>query len=104
MAIQTGSTYLRQYDRYHYNSDAKPELFGQRELAESVLFCRFLHRTTTGNSDTATKTGNSYTSMLDYTAPLCAATARVELVQTLQTSQVKTLDLIPKRSKNIYES
>ena len=41
---------------------------------------------------------------LRYTAPLCAATVRVELVQTLQLSQMKTLDLIPKRPKNIEES
>ena len=39
---------------------------------------------------------------LHYTAPLCAATVRVELVQTLQLSQMKTLDLIPKRPKNIH--
>ena len=41
---------------------------------------------------------------LHYTAPLCAATVRVELVQTLQLSQMKTLDLIPKRPKNIHKS
>ena len=38
---------------------------------------------------------------LEYTAPLCAATVRVEHVQTLQMSQVKTFNLISKHAKTI---
>jgi len=38
---------------------------------------------------------------LDYTALLCAATVRVEHLQTLQMSQVKTFNLIPKHAKNV---
>jgi len=36
VTIQTG-LYLRQYDSYHYNnSDGKPAVFDEGELAESV--------------------------------------------------------------------
>jgi len=31
--------YLRQYDRYHYNSDGKPGVLDYGELAESVNKC-----------------------------------------------------------------
>ena len=52
--------YVRQYGRYHYNSVGKPGVFDEVKLAESVNKWRW-HRTTTGNSNMATNTGNSYT-------------------------------------------
>jgi len=58
VAIQTGSTYIPDsMTDNHYNSDDKPEVFDQGEIAESVKE----HRTTTGNRDISTKTGNSHT-------------------------------------------
>ena len=68
LATQTGSTYILYLIliswptvwQISYNSDGKPGFFDQGDLAESVNKWPW-HRTTTGNSDVAAKTGNSYT-------------------------------------------